>query len=54
LLVALEANTSSIVVAATPRTCINSAAASTIRLRVAAPREVSFGRGEPLDGDGIA
>jgi hypothetical protein len=53
LLVALDASTSSIVVAATPRTCINSAAARTIRLRVAAPREVSFGRDTSLDGGGI-
>src|SRR6185295_11498140 len=44
LLVALAASTSSIVVPATPCTCINSAAARTIRLRVAAPREVSRGR----------
>jgi hypothetical protein len=32
-------------VAATPCTCINSAAAPTMRLRVAAPRDVSRGRG---------
>jgi hypothetical protein len=54
LLVALAASTSSIVVAATPRTCINSAAATTIRLRVAAPRDVSLGREGPLDCDGTA
>jgi hypothetical protein len=37
------------VVVATPCTCISSAAASTIRLRVAAPREVSFDLGARLD-----
>jgi hypothetical protein len=33
---------------------MSSAAESTIRLRVAAPREVSFGRDAPVDGGGIA